>query len=172
VYAVDDEVELFVNGASQGRKPAGAAVQNKVSFEVVYQPGKIEATGYTGSKETGHFGLVTASGPAALRLSADRDEIPSGGGGLSYVTIEIQDGAGVPVKYGEPEITVEVSGAGVLLALGSGDPLSEEPYAGTHHKAFQGRLLAVVRSAAQPGEITLTARTEGLPEAKVVLMSV
>ena len=48
VYAIDDEVELLVNGVSAGRKPAGAAVQNKTSFDVAYQPGTIEAVGYTG----------------------------------------------------------------------------------------------------------------------------
>ena len=32
VYAIDDEVELLVNGVSAGRKPAGAAVQNKAQL--------------------------------------------------------------------------------------------------------------------------------------------
>jgi beta-galactosidase len=45
VYAIDDEVELLVNEVSFGRKPAGAAVENKVSFDVPYQPGAIETVG-------------------------------------------------------------------------------------------------------------------------------
>jgi beta-galactosidase len=65
---------------------------------------------------------------------------------------------------------VEVSGAGELIALGTGNPLSEEMYVGTNsRRAFQGHLLAVVRSNGLPGAITLAARAAGLPEAKVEL---
>jgi beta-galactosidase len=154
-----------------GRQPAGSASQNKVSFEVTYQPGVIEAAGYTGGKESGRTRLVTASSPFRLNLSPDRAEIQSGGGDLAYVSIEIQDKDGVIVKHGEPLISLEVSGAGELLAVGSGNPVSAEMYVGAQHKAYQGRLLAVVRSAAQPGAITLTARAEGLPSAQVKLQS-
>ncbi len=171
VYAIDDEVELLVNGVSAGRQPAGAASQNKASFTVTYQPGTIEAVGYTGGKETGRFSLVTASTPAVLRLSADRAVIEAGGSDLAYVTIEVQDHNGVPVKHGEPLISLEISGAGELVAIGTGDPLSEEMYVGSQRKAYEGRLLAIVRSAAQPGTITLTARADGLPAAAVKLQA-
>ena len=67
------------------------------------------------------------------------------------MTIEVQDQDGVPVKHGEPLISVAVSGAGELIAIGSGNPLSEEPYVGSQHTAYHGRLLAIVRSAAQAG---------------------
>ncbi|MCX7668668.1 MAG: DUF4982 domain-containing protein, partial [Anaerolineae bacterium] len=169
VYAIDDEVELLINGVSAGRKPAGAAVQNKVSFDVIYQPGTIEAVGYTNGQETGRARLVTAGAPAALHLSADRTAIRAGGGDLAYVTIEVQDQHGVPVKWGEPLISLEVTGAGELIAVGSGNPLSEEPYVGNQHKAFHGRLLAIVRSAPWAGSVTLTARAEALPAATIEL---
>jgi beta-galactosidase len=169
VYAMDEEVEVLVNGVSAGRKPAGAACQNKASFDVVYQPGVIEAVGYSGGRETGRHRLVTASEPAALSLSADRAEIQAGCGDLAYVAIEVLDRAGVPVKHGEPVIHVEVSGAGELIAIGSGNPESDERYVGDQHKAYHGRLLAIVRSAAQAGDITFTARTEGLPVARIPL---
>ena len=56
VYSADDEVELLVNGASVGRKPAGAASKNKAVFEVIYQPGTITAVGFTGGRETARTG--------------------------------------------------------------------------------------------------------------------
>jgi beta-galactosidase len=172
VYATDEEVELLVNGVSVGRKPVGAACQNKASFDAPYQPGTIEAVGYTGGKETGRTRLVTAASPAALHLAADRARIQSGGGDLAYVTVEIRDKDGVAVKHGEPLISLDVSGAGELVAIGSGNPLSEEAYVGSQHKAYHGKLLAIVRSAAQPGEITLTARAEGLEASSIALQVV
>ena len=169
VYAIDDEVELLVNGVSQGRKPAGAAVQNKASFDVAYQPGQIQAVGYTAGKETGRFRLGTAGEPASLCLSPDVSQVRANGADLVYVTIEVEDQEGTPVKYGEPLISVEVSGAGQLIAIGSGNPLSEEMYVGGQRKAFQGRVLAIVRSTDQAGEIALTAQAEGLPAARITL---
>jgi beta-galactosidase len=167
VYAIDDEVELFLNGVSVGRKPAGVGVQNKTTFDVVYQPGVLEAAGWTGGKETGRTRLVTSGAPAALRLSVDRAAIQASGGDLAYVTIEIQDQDGARIRQADPVISIEVSGAADLLAIGSGNPWSEELYVGSQHQAFQGRLLAILRSRPTAGAITLTARAEGLPDASI-----
>ncbi|MBE2236314.1 MAG: glycoside hydrolase family 2 protein [Caldilineaceae bacterium] len=171
VYAIDDEVALLINGEAVGRKPAGAAVKNKATFEVAYQPGTIEAIGYTGGQETGRFQLVTASAPARLHLAADRDVIPADTGSIAYVEIAVLDRNGTLVKHGAPEITVTVGGAGELLAIGTGNPLSEEPYVGNQRSAHHGRLLAVVRSNGEPGAITLTAHTEGLPDVQIELQA-
>ncbi len=119
VYSSDDEVELFVNNQSQGRKPAGAVVKNKTRFDVVYQPGTIEAVGYKSGKETGRHKLVTSSAPAALRLVPDQDAIKADVGSIAYVDITVEDQAGVLVRHIEPEISVEVSGPGVLIAIGT-----------------------------------------------------
>lgn len=169
VYAVDEEVELLINGQSQGRKPAGAAVKNKTRFDVTYQPGTIEAVGYSGGQETGRFRLATTSGPVALALVPDRGLIAADTGSIAYVDIQLHDADGRLVKHVEPEIIVEVGGAGKLIAVGTGNPLSEEMYVGDRRKAYQGHLLAVVRSNGDKGEITLTARAEGLPPARLTL---
>ena len=170
VYAQDEEIELLVNGVSYGRKPSGAAVQNKTRFDVPYQPGVIEAVGYTGGRETGRHCLATALEPAGLRLSADRTAIQPGRGDLAFVTIEVQDSNGVTVQHGEPLIAVDITGPGELIAIGSGNPRSEESYAGSQHQAFQGKLLAVVRSTETAGPITITARMDGLPAARLNIL--
>jgi beta-galactosidase len=171
VYSSDDEAALFINRVSVGRKPAGAASQNKATFEVTYQPGTIEAVGYKDGKETGRCKLVTASAPAELRLTPDRGAIKADIGSIAYVDIAIQDQNGVLVKHGEPMISLEISGAGELIAVGTGNPISEESYVGSQRKAFQGHLLAIVRSNGQAGEINLTAKTEGLAPVQVKIQT-
>lgn len=169
IYAVDEEVELFINGVSAGRKPGGAASQNKTTFDVTYQPGTIEAVGYRGGKVTSRSSLKTAGAPAALRLTSDRITIGSEYGDLAYVTVEIVDQDGCVVKYAEPEVSFEVSGVGELIAAGTANPLSEELYVGKQRKAWQGRLLAVVQSLGQPGEIVLRANADGLSTSEIWL---
>ncbi len=170
VYCADDEVELLVNGVSVGRKPAGAAVQNKATFEVTYTPGTIEAVGYAGGKVTARFALQTAGAPAALRLTPDRKTLKAEFGDLSYVTVEIVDKDGRVVRNAGHELTCEVSGAGDILALGAANLYSEELYVGNKRMAYEGRLMIVVRSSGQPGEITLKVSAEGLAAAEVKLV--
>ncbi len=169
VYCADDEVELWVNGVSAGRKTAGSAHHNKAVFEVTYEPGEIVAAGYAGDRETSRTRLQTASEPAALRLTPDRPILHAEFGDLAYVTVEVVDQEGIVVKHAEHEVQFEVLGAGDLLALGTANPLSEEPYTGTQRKAYEGRLMAVIRTIGQAGEITLKAQADGLSGAEVRL---
>jgi beta-galactosidase len=169
VYSVDEEVELFVNGVSAGRKLAGVAQKNKSSFEVTYRPGTIEAVGYNNGKEAGRISLITTGSPVALRATADRSEIHCEFGDLAYVTVEILDQDRYLVKWAEPEVSFDVTGAGELIAAGTANPMSEELYVGIKRKAWNGRMVAVVRSNGQAGEILLRANSDGLNPAEIRL---
>jgi beta-galactosidase len=171
VYCADDEVELWINGVSAGRKPAGAGHQNKAVFEVTYEPGEIVAVGYAGGQEAGRTRLQTASEPAALRLTPDRSKLGAAFGDLAYITVEVIDQEGIVVKHAEHTVSFEVSGAGDLIAVGTANPLSEELYTGPQRKAYEGRLMAVVRTIGQVGEIVVRAQAEGLTAAETRLQA-
>jgi len=158
-----------VNGVSAGRKAAGAAQKNKTTFEVAYQPDIIEIAGYSSGKETCRTSLKTTGAPVALRLTVDRAEIHREFGDLAYVTVEVLDQDGRQVKWADPKVSLEVTGAGELLAIGTANPMSEELYVGDNRKAWNGRLMAVVRSSGQAGEIMLTASADGLTAAEIRL---
>jgi beta-galactosidase len=162
VYSADDEVELLLNGILIGRKPAGVAQQNIASFQVAYAPGILEAVGYRGGQESGRTALATTGAPATLRVIPDRATIHAAAGDLSYVTIEVVDASGAIVRHATHHVTLDVSGAGELIAIGTANPLSEEPYVGSQRAAYEGRLMAVVRSAGQAGAIHIRATAEGL----------
>jgi beta-galactosidase len=171
VYSDSAEVELLVNGASAGRRPAGAANKNKATFEVAYAAGKVEAVAYSAGKETGRFALHTPTAPAALRLTADHTVLKAAYGDLAYVTVEIVDRRGAVVKHASDEVSFEISGVGDVLAVGTANPVSEELYVGSQRCAFEGRLLAVVRSSGDTGEITLKATAPGLETAEIRLVT-
>ncbi|HCE17102.1 MAG TPA: beta-galactosidase [Anaerolinea thermolimosa] len=171
VYSVDDEVELLVNGVSVGRKPAGAASENKVAFEVTYQPGVLEVIGYRHGQEAGRTSLKTTGDPFALRATPDRAALRAEYGDLAYVTVEIVDREGAVVRYADTLVSLEVEGAGELIAVGSANPVSEEPYVGNQRKAYQGRLMVVVRTTGQAGEIVLKASAEGLKDTTLRLQA-
>jgi beta-galactosidase len=166
IYSSDDEVELFINNQSVGRKTAGKANRNKAVFEVNYQPGEIRAV-----SNSGQITLTTTGQPAALRLTADRPTIQSAWGDLVYITVEITDNQGQRVIPATDEINLTTSGVGELIALGSGDPKTEELYIGSSHKAYLGRLMVILRSNGETGSISLRAAAPGLTSAEITIQA-
>ena len=53
--------------------------------------------------------------------------------------------------------------------MGSGNPVSTEPYVGNQRKAYRGRCLVVIRPNGKPGEIRLRAQADGLDGAQTVI---
>ncbi|PAD44080.1 hypothetical protein CHH54_03640 [Bacillus sp. 7520-S] len=172
IYSDADEVELFINGLSQGKKTAGPAVKLKTSFEVIYTTGTIEAVAYKAGIESGRETLKTTGAPVALRLTVDRVNIKAEYGDLAYVIAEAVDENGDLVSYASNTVTLNVSGSGELIALGSGDPLSEEPFINNSRKFSKGKVLGIIRSDGSVGNITIEATANGLRTAKCLVNTI
>ena len=168
VYSDKDEVELFINGKSQGKKPAGANHRNTACFDVIYEPGTITALAYYAGKESGKTELITCGKPAAVRLTADRSEICKCDD-LSYVKVEVVDEKGNIVKYADDVISFTVSGAGSIQAVGNGNPTNEEDYFGNTHSVHQGLGMIVLRGGREAGTITLKAESNALKPDEIMV---
>jgi beta-galactosidase len=160
VYSPAAFIELFLNGESLGKK---ALEEFKASFEVPYKKGELKAADSNGCEAV----LVTAKAPAKITLEADREKIGAWGD-LSYVTVQIADADGKTVTNAENAVYFAVEGTGSLLAVGSSNPKSEEMYVGNTRRAYDGKLMVVVKSA-ERGQIRLTAISDGLEKAEICL---
>ncbi|WP_435113488.1 hypothetical protein [Nocardiopsis synnemataformans] len=87
---------------------------------------------------------------------------------LAFVDLELTDADGVIRADLERTVSVTVDGPGVLQALGSANPVTEEGFTNGEHLTFGGRALAVVRPSG-PGTITVTARCEDCEPVTVML---
>jgi len=166
VYADADEVELVLNGRSAGRRPSGKAHRYKAEFETVYEPGLLEAVAWRAGAEVGRTALRSASGPVRLDARSDRSVIAAHPGDLAFVTLNLVDAAGVLDSSARRRIGVAVKGPGVLQALGSANPASEEGFTGTTCTTFDGRALAVIRPTGA-GRILVLAMAEGCEPQRV-----
>lgn len=115
-----EEVELFLNGKSLGRKTMERL--GHLEWQVPFEAGKIEAVGYRGGKEAKRFARVTTGAPAALTLKLEN---APGRTGSALVTAEVRDKDGNIVAPSGTRITWNVEN-GELLGLGNGDPKSYE----------------------------------------------
>src|SRR6266542_2588278 len=95
-YNNADEVELFINGKSQGvKRKTGDDLH--VMWRVKYEPGNVKAVSRKNGKVVLSKEIKTAGAPAKIILTADRSHIKANGEDLSFVTVKIVDRDGNPV---------------------------------------------------------------------------
>lgn len=162
VYSDAQEAELFINGISQGRKPVGDEFKKfYCKWDTVYETGEVETVTYIAGKEVGRFRLKTAGTPR-LWAKKESESLRAGTNDLCFIDIELADENGILNTAVQKDVTVSLTGAGILQASGSADPRTEENYYDTTHKTFYGRVLAVVRAGKEKGIAKLTASAEGM----------
>lgn len=164
VYADADEVELFLNGHSLGRKPVGEQHGFTATYKMTYEPGELTAVSYEGGKETGRFSLETADSKVQLFAEADRKTLSADGEDLAFITVKLVDENGVENLFVSEKVTVSVKGAGKLQAFGSADPKALESYDDTTWQTYDGYVMAVIRAGREAGTVTVTFTAEGCKE--------
>jgi len=170
VYTNCSENELFLNGKSLGSKKWDIRKEAFLTWDVAYQPGKLEVVGKMNDGTTTRYKVETAGAPAKLVLTPDRKTILANKQDVTYIKVEVMDDNGNLVPFAENLVTFRVKGSGKLAAVGNGNPASHTSFQGSDMEAFQGRCLAIVQSGDKPGTITLEASADGLEKAEVAII--
>lgn len=169
VYSGADEVELFLNGKSLGRQPAGKNVRYQAVYETIYVPGILEAISYTNNVEVSRNIIETTNGVVGIKAKPEVSTANTGVNSLIYVPIELHDEKGRRVVDSDIKVEVEVTGKGILAGLGSSMPNTDENYSKGCFTSYEGRLMAIIRSTGEPGEVKLCIKSHGLPDENVSL---
>ena len=171
MFSNAQEVELFINGRSAGRKPVdrNRPLPDSVRFETVYEPGKAEAVSYTDGQEVSRAILVTAGKAERLRIVSEKTGMKADGHDLICIGIEITDGAGNVVPDAEIPLTAYLTGPALLAGFGTARPVTDEDYTDHRTTSFRGRAEAILRAGYETGRILLTVAGEGLPEERLEL---
>lgn len=183
VYCYTDGVEgeLFVNGKSQGRvrKDKSSRLDRyRLRWNnVKYEPGEIRVVTYNqyGDK-VGEDVKRTAGEPAQMKFSVETPDhepiacmvegctdehnvlLNADGNDLAFITVSLLDKDGNECPLTDDELTFEVKGAGTFKAACNGDATSLDSFTQPHMRLFSGKLVIVVQSKAQKGDIILTVK--------------
>ena len=176
VYTNYKSAELFVNGVSQGiQKKNFDTKQNRYRLmwmDVKYQPGTVKVVAFDDSgKAVAAKEIHTAGRPDHLELSADRKVIDADGKDLSFVTVTVVDKTGIPCPNADNRLNFKVTGAGQFKAVCNGDATSLEMFHLPTMKAFSGKLVVIVQSRKDSGNIELEVTGKGLKTAKITIAS-
>lgn len=162
-----DEVCLYLNGQSLGSRRVGADEPLTASWEVPYQPGELKAVAIRDGQPAGEHRLLTAEGEVQLAVQADRTEMPADSRSLTYVTVQLTDKRGIPNLWEKRRIRVSMEGPGSLQGYGSADPSCEGSYQDDTWTTYDGRVMAVIRSGGEAGDIRVCFSAEGCGEASL-----
>jgi len=165
-YNQADEVELFLNGESLGRKTKPENVFH-VCWRVPFQKGSLKAISYKDGVQVLTKEIVTSGEPASIRLAADRQTIKTDGKDLSFVTVEVLDKAGNLVPIADNFIRFSINGNATIAGTDNGDPTDSNSLKKHERRLFNGKALAVVQSGKTAGVVKLKAESGDLEAAEI-----
>ena len=167
-YNNADEVELFINGRSQGVKAKKDSHEYHLMWRVKFEPGEVKAVARKDGKVVADKVIRTAGAPAALRLTADRTHFGKNPNGdtLAFITVEVVDKDGNLCPRAEDQIFFDVEG-GRIVGTDNGNPVSMERFKEPKRKAFNGKCLVVV--ATDGGDVKLKARGYQLQGGEILI---
>lgn len=166
-YNNADEVELFVNGKSQGVKRKTASKDDPlctayhVGWRVTFDPGEVKAVSRKDGKVVCEQIIKTAGAPDHIRLSVDYQ-----GQSTIFIMAEVVDRDGNLCPWAEDQICFIYEGDGEVLGTDNGSQTSMERFRVVpsvdgrlptpHRKAFFGKCMVV---ATGNGSITAKSAT-------------
>ena len=156
-YNQADEVELYINGKSQGVRRKADSHQYHVMWRVTFEPGEVKVVARKDGKEVRQQTIHTAGQPHHLQLSIDYQ-----GKNTTFVKVEVVDENGNRCPWAENQVFFDTDAT--IIGVDNGNQTSLERFKDNKRKAFFGRCFVVL-----DGHGTLKAKSYGLPTATIKL---
>lgn len=168
-YNNADDVELFLNGKSLGKK----SKQNDdlhISWRVKFEPGTLKAISRKNGKVVLEKEIHTAGEAFKIDLAADKKVIKNDSYDLVYVMVSITDAAGNLLPTANDVINFEISGGGKLVGVDNGYQANLDSFKASSCKLFNGKCIAIIQSIGKRETIKIKASTgNGISDAVLEL---
>ena len=158
-----DDVELFLNGKSLGKKemPRNGHLQWNVTFE----PGKLEAVAYKkGRKLTAK--VETTGEPVEVVLTPYKTTMLADGKDVTIMNVSVVDKEGREVPDADNLIQFKIDGDAKIIGVGNGDPSSHQPDKCAdglwQRSLFNGKCQVIIQSGIKEGIFKVVASAKSL----------
>ena len=170
IYSNAEEVELFLDDQSLGRE-AMPADASPAKYVLDFLPGTLKAVAYRGGQPVAEHSHTTAAEPAKVELSAEKTQAVNDWDEVVYLTATVLDASGIRCPNGRETVKFTISGPGEIVSVDNGDVFNHERYKSDNQTVYKGQAIAIVRSTADAGTITVTASVDGLTASSVTLQA-
>lgn len=158
-----DNVELFLNGKSLGKKDMPR--NSHLKWAVNYEPGKLEAVAYKKGKRL-YKKMETTGLPFEVVVTPYKTTILADGKDATVLNIAVLDREGREVPDADNLIKFSIEGPGKIIGVGNGDPSSHEPDKCTdgmwQRTLFNGKCQVIIQAGTETGMIKFEAKATGL----------
>ncbi|MBF4470513.1 sugar-binding domain-containing protein [Flavobacterium sp. HJJ] len=157
-YNNADEVELFLNGKSLGKK----SKQNDdlhISWRVKFEPGTLKAISRKDGKVVLEKEIHTAGTASKIDLKADKNIVKNDTYDLVYVTVSVVDKDGNLIPNANELIRFEVTGGGKLVGVDNGYQAGLDSFKASSCKVYNGKCIAIIQSNGKKEKIQLKTST-------------
>ena len=168
-----DDVELFLNGKSLGKKqmPRNGHLQ----WSVLYEPGKLAAIAYKKGKKL--TAQVETTGPAAeVVITPYKTTMLADGKDAAVINVSVVDKEGREVPNANQLIKFILTGDAKIIGVGNGDPSSHEPDkcvdGAWQRSLFNGKCQVIIQSGKTAGNIKFEAIADGLWKGSTDILTV
>ena len=170
VFTSGDEVELFLNGESLGKKKKGEYEYRLRWDDVLYQAGELKAIAYKNGLVWAENTVKTTGDAIQLTANADRSEIAADGKDLSFITVQVSDDDGLLVPRSNNLIKFSIEGPGEIVATDNGDQTDMRAFPSHERNAFNGLALVIVRAKpGKTGSFKVIAESDSVNKATVTI---
>jgi beta-galactosidase len=158
-----DNVELFLNGKSFGKKdmPRNSHLQ----WSIPYEAGKLEAVAYKNGRKL-VSSIETTGEPAEIVITPYKTTMLADGKDATVINVSAVDKQGREVPDADNMIQFSVSGDAKIIGVGNGDPSSHEAdkilEGNWQRSLFNGKCQVILQSGKIPGIIKFKATSKGL----------
>ncbi|HXB96090.1 MAG TPA: glycosyl hydrolase 53 family protein, partial [Puia sp.] len=158
-----DDVELFLNGKSLGKKTMSR--NSHLEWSVPYEPGTLSAVAIKKGKKL-TAAVETTGAPREVVVTPYKTTMLADGTEATVVNISVADRQGREVPDANNLIRFRTSGDLHIIGVGNGDPSSHEPDNGQDTVAerhlFNGHCQVILQSGAHPGMTHFEATADSL----------
>lgn len=166
-YGNCDDVELLLNGKSQGRMRMER--DSLLEWKVPYEPGRLEAKGFVGGKETTSSVRETTGDAQAIRLSTDKLYLRADGVDVAVINLSLIDATDRFVPTANNDVVFEVTGDARILGVANGDPSFHGPEKTNRCSVFNGHCQLLVQTGFNPGVLIVRATALGVSQEEIAI---
>ena len=153
------EIELFMNGKSQGMRKLKGFEDRIYKWVVPFEPGKILAKGKLNGQEI-ISEIQTSNKLQTLKITTDQSSLKADGYDVAHIVVQLMDQNQNPITSQNELIEFEVEGDLKVLGVDNGDIQNFQDFQSNKIYTYKGRCLLIVQSTRKEGTTSITASSK------------